>query len=234
MIRLILISALIGLGMYFFATWRSRQQLDAEATPLAVPEIKRAVARLAPVIGVEHIPVNVLPMGEVNGLAAPDGRVFITQGFLDKHRLGEITADEIASVVAHELGHVALGHSKKRMITFAGQNALNTALAIVLARFIPFFGIYIANFITRILVAGLSRADEYEADAYAAALMTKAGIGVGPQLSLFEKLGLLGPKVKPSSWLMSHPDTKDRIAAIERLSEVWNPAIPISDQRPET
>jgi len=41
-------------------------------------------------------------------------------------------AAELASVIAHELGHVALGHSRRRMIDFSGQNAMRTALAMVL------------------------------------------------------------------------------------------------------
>ena len=74
------------------------------------------------------------------------------------------------------------------------------------------------------LAARLSRSDEYEADAYAAALLTKAGIGTSPQKSLFEKLeGLTGTMggVAPA-WLMSHPKTTDRIAAIEQLESEWS------------
>ena len=42
-------------------------------------------------------------------------------------------------MIAHELGHVALGHSRRRMIDFSGQNALRTALTWCLGRFIPVF-----------------------------------------------------------------------------------------------
>ncbi|MEM9268820.1 MAG: M48 family metalloprotease, partial [Pseudomonadota bacterium] len=73
------------------------------------------------------------------------------------------------------------------------------------------------------LAARLSRQDEYEADAYAAALLTKAGIGVGPQITLFEKLEQLTGTSGQLAWLMSHPKTADRIAAIERLKEGWQP-----------
>ncbi|NIL97560.1 MAG: M48 family metalloprotease, partial [Planctomycetales bacterium] len=80
----------------------------------------------------------------VNGLAAPDGRIFITRGFFNKYRAGEVTADELASVIAHELGHVALGHTRRRMIDFSGQNALRTALGMILSRLLPGFGVYVA------------------------------------------------------------------------------------------
>ena len=129
----------------------------------------------------------------------------------------------MASVIAHELGHVALGHSKRRMIDFSGQNALRTALIMILGRFIPVIGVWIANSLAGLLMAGLSRSDEYEADAYAAALLTKAGIGIEPQKSLFRKLDTLTEQragVVPA-WLLSHPKTDQRIAALEKLEARW-------------
>lgn len=178
--------------------------------------------RLARVLDVPKVPVFVYQVDVVNGLAAPDGRVFITEGFLNKYRLGEVSAEEITSVIAHELGHVAMGHARKRLIDFSGQNAVRTVLAMVLGRFIPFVGIYIANALTQALAAGMSRADEFEADAYAAALMSKAGLGVGPQISLFEKLDQMSPAGGTPAWMLSHPKTPARIAAIEKLRNGWD------------
>ena len=160
----------------------------------------------------------------MNGLAAPDGRIFITRGFYRKFSNGEVSAEEMASVIAHELGHVALGHARRRMIDFSGQNALRAALMMLLNRFIPFIGAWIANMLTHLLASRLSRGDEYEADEYAAALLTKAGIGIGPQKSLFHKLEDLTQQragVTPA-WLMSHPKTDERIAALEALEQRWS------------
>jgi putative metalloprotease len=74
------------------------------------------------------------------------------------------------------------------------------------------------------LTARLSRSDEYEADAYASALMIKAGIGTGPQKTLFTKLDkLTGARgAKQPAWLLSHPKTPERIAAIEANEIKWN------------
>jgi len=109
------------------------------------------------------------------------------------------------------------------MMDVSGQNALRTALGMVLSRFIPGVGMWIANMLTTLLAARLSRGDEYEADAYAAALLTKAGIGIAPQISLFHKLDALTEQragVVPA-WLMSHPKTGDRIKALKALDERW-------------
>ena len=220
----ILLALLYGLAMYRVSVWRTHRELDAKSTELADARLKHLTDRLAAALGLARIPVYIYEIDPVNGLAAPDGRIFITRGFYRKYRNGEVTGEEMASVIAHELGHAALGHARRRMLDFSGQNALRTALVMVLGRIIPVAGVWIANALTGLLAARLSRGDEYEADEYAAALLTKAGIGVGPQKSLFTKLEKLTQSragVTPA-WLMSHPRTDERIAALDRLEARWN------------
>lgn len=180
--------------------------------------------RMARALDIPRIKVHIYEVAPVNGLAAPDGRIFITRGFYNQFKAGAVTAEELASVIAHELGHVALGHSRRRMIDFSGQNAMRAALGMVLGRLIPGIGIWLANMVTTMLAARLSRGDEYEADAYAAALLTKAGIGVRPQISLFEKLEALTQSNHGTvpAWLMSNPKTQDRITALKVLQNRWD------------
>ena len=219
----ILLAVLYALAMYRFSAWRTARELDARSTELADPRLKQLTDQMAAALELPRIKVHVYEIDPVNGLAAPDGRIFITRGFFRKYQQGEVTAEELASVIAHELGHVALGHSRRRMIDFSGQNALRTALAMIFARFLPGIGIHIANALTTLLAARLSRGDEYEADAYAAALLAKSGIGTGPQKSLFRKLAALTEQRAGASpaWLMSHPKTDARVAAIEALEARW-------------
>ncbi len=128
----ILLAILYALAMYRFSAWRTARELDAKSTELADPMLKTLTDRMAAALDLPRIRVHIYEIEPVNGLAAPDGRIFITRGFFKKYRAGEVSADEMASVIAHELGHVALGHSRRRMIDFSGQNALRTALAMVL------------------------------------------------------------------------------------------------------
>ena len=219
----ILLAIGYALVMYLFSSWRTKRELDAHSTELADPKLKTLTDHFAGAVGVPAIKVHIYEIEPVNGLAAPDGRIFITRGFYNKYRAGEVTAAEMASVIAHELGHVALGHTRKRMIDFSGTNAIRMALAAVFNRFLPGLGVLIANALTSLLASKLSRNDEYEADAYASALMVKAGIGTAPQKSLFQKLEALTQARAGTApaWLMSHPKTADRIAAIERLEKAW-------------
>ena len=219
----ILLAVLYGLVMYRFSIWRTSKELDEKSTELADPILKSLTEDMARALDIPRIKVNIYEIDPVNGLAAPDGRIFITRGFFNKYRAGEVTAAELASVIAHELGHVALGHSRRRMIDFSGQNAMRTALAMILNRFLPGVGMFIANALMSLLAAKLSRSDEYEADAYATALLIKSGIGADPQISLFHKLETLaGAKgATPPAWTLSHPITAERIKAIETNAEIW-------------
>lgn len=212
-----------ALLMLRFSVWQTQRMLNSNSKPLLDAEITDLAARLAQALDVTAIRVHVFEVDAVNGLAAPDGRIFLTRGFLAARARGVVTAEELASVIAHELGHVALGHLRRRMIDFTGQNAVFVVLSAFLNRFLPFIGIWIANLISTALMARLSRRDEFEADAYASALLTKAGIGTAPQKSLFHKLDAL-TKARGAEipvWLRSHPHTEERIAAIEAMEARW-------------
>ncbi|MCA3441643.1 MAG: M48 family metallopeptidase [Rhodobacter sp.] len=219
----ILLTLAYGLAMYRFSVWRTLKTLDANSRILDEPEITALTTRMAQALDLPQVTVHLYDVDIVNGLAAPDGRVFLTRGFLNQYRSGKVTAEELASVIAHELGHVALGHARRRMIDFTGQNALMMILSTFLSRLIPGVGVLIARTITVALAAHLSRSDEHEADAYASALLVKSGIGTGAQKSLFHKLGALtgSPASGIPAWLMSHPGTEDRIRAIEAREARW-------------
>lgn len=224
MIKLLL-PILLAVGwayaMHRMSIGRLSADLDQNSKPIDDPELEAIVRRIGRQVEIDHLQAHMYRMDAINGLAAPDGRIFITTGLFERYKRGEVTAGEVAAVIAHELGHVARGHHKRRMIDWTGQNAARMALGMVLSRVIPFIGFYIANILSSLLMAKLSRRDEFEADEYASALMMSAGLGVGPQISLFQKLAKLSPSGKGVAWLMSHPPTEDRIAAIEARSQKW-------------
>ncbi|MCP5038505.1 MAG: M48 family metallopeptidase [Rhodobacteraceae bacterium] len=219
----ILLALLYGWIMYRFSTWRTARTLDAQSSELVDPKLKALTDRMAGALDLPRIKVFIYEIPQVNGLAAADGRIFITRGFFDKYTKGEVTGAEMASVIAHELGHVALGHARRRMIDFSGQNALRTAMAMIFSRFLPGLGGYLASFLTTLLAARLSRSDEFEADAYASALLMKSGIGTKAQKSLFTKLDQLTSAAGTGTpaWLLSHPKSEVRIKAIEDNEAKW-------------
>ena len=160
----IVLAGLYGIVMFQFSAWSMKRQLSQQSNPLLDPNLEKIMLKFADVLEVEKIRINIFETEPINGLAAPDGRIFITRGFYKKYQNGDITVEEISSVVAHELGHVALGHIRRRMIDFSGQNAVRAALGALLSRLVPGLGGMIASIIGNLLMAKLSRQDEYEAD----------------------------------------------------------------------
>lgn len=217
----ILLALVIGYVSYMFSAYRSKRDLSRNSTPLQDLALEKLLRQMAKALDIAHVKVMIYEIEPVNGLAAPDGRIFITRGLFDKYRSGEISAAELASVVAHELGHIALGHSRRRLVDFGGQNMMRAVLMGVVGRYVPIIGSYIANFLVHMLAASLSRKDEYEADAYGAALLLKSGIGLSAQISMFNKLERWGQRGGVPAWLLSHPETTRRISEIEKLKAEW-------------
>ncbi|MDG1936910.1 MAG: M48 family metallopeptidase [Paracoccaceae bacterium] len=218
----ILLALLYGLGMYWFSTMRLRKTLDDQSAELLDPSLQPVLNEMAKALEVDRVKVHLYEVDPINGLASPDGRIFITRGFYEKYKSRDVNAKEIAAVIAHELGHIALGHSRRRMIDFSSQNAIRAAMGMILGRFLPGIGNWVANIFANLLMAKLSRSDEYEADEYASALLIKSGIGTKPQITLFEKLeALTGQTGRMPAWLLSHPATEDRIKTIQKREQKW-------------
>ena len=94
----ILLIVLYAVAMWLLSAWRLRQQLTANSTPLNDPRLSAALDRLGRAMGIGPVKAHVFEIKPVNGLAAPDGRVFLTRGFLDQFDAGRVTEAELASV----------------------------------------------------------------------------------------------------------------------------------------
>lgn len=218
----ILLPVVFGLVSYQLSAWRTQRLLARQSTPLHDADIDHCLDDFAQVLKLDGVEAHIYEISPINGLAAPNGQVYVTRGLFNCYRRGEVSAPELASVIAHELGHVALGHTRRRMADFAGQNAARLALGMVLNRFLPGLGHALAAGLVRLIASRMSRSDEYAADTYASALMIKAGLGTAPQISLLSKLDhLTGDGGGTIAWLMSHPKTDKRIEEIRKREKSW-------------
>ena len=220
-ITLILVVLFFYLGFLYSSKAMSRK-LKKNSFPLKDPIFQAHLDGFCKALNLNHLQIKILDDKQINGLVAPDGTIYITQGFFDKYSSGQVSSAEIATVIAHELGHLALGHTKKRMVTFSAISALTFALSTFLSRLVPYIGSIIGRYLSQLILAGLSRKDEFEADAYASALLVKTGIGIVPQISLLEKINSLTGAITPKiTWTMSHPSPIERVKAIKKLASGW-------------
>ena len=100
-----------ALLMLRFSVWQTQRMLNSNSKPLLDAEITDLAARLAQALDVTAIRVHVFEVDAVNGLAAPDGRIFLTRGFLAARARGEVTDEDLASVIANgQIDGKPLGH----------------------------------------------------------------------------------------------------------------------------
>jgi len=164
------------------------KKLEKKSQIFHDPVIDNYLMKFKSLLNLRNLKVFVLNEKQINGLVTPNGNIYITQGFIDQYRAGKVSGVELTTVIAHELGHLALGHTKKRLITFSAISAISMVVSTILSRLIPYLGSIIGRYLSQVLISGLSRKDEFEADAYASALLIKSDIGIAPQVSLLRKL----------------------------------------------
>lgn len=227
----LLLPILMVAGLYVWFRVRAQMSghaLRSQSKPLQNDQLEGLFQRLAHAAEIDRVDVRVLPDKNPNGLATDTGEIYVTQGFIDCFKRGEVSARELASVAAHELGHLALGHMRRRALQVGGIQAVQVALVGVMGRLIPFVGGYLTLWVLNLVTARLSRHDEFEADAYATALMVRSGIGAEHQAVLLEKLPDLLPGAGGShSWLSSHPPAEQRAEAIRQNAARWDGHAPI-------
>jgi predicted Zn-dependent protease len=147
---------------------------------------------------------------EVNGFALPGGFVYVTRPLLD---FCNWDPDEVAFVLAHEMGHVALFHAIDRLMA----NSMLSTAAGRLTRAGGVFGQHLATLASALLHQGYSREQELDADRLGVRLMAHAGFSPGAVVALLERLGeLSGERSTVVQYFSSHPPPAERIRSVQK------------------
>jgi len=133
---------------------------------------------------------------EINAFSLPGGYVYIFKELFDL-----LDDDELAFVLAHEIGHIVSRHHIKRLQAAMGYNLVLIASAAAPSD--PGFTNGVAFALAQILVA-YSREDEFNADELAVRYCKAAGFDPSSGISLLEKLYAEDKKKNTSTFLLSH------------------------------
>lgn len=222
-LKLLIFLLPLGFAIYRYShsARHASAQIRARSEPLRDPRLVLMTHKLAQTLEIPPPRIYVEGSPAINAMVMPDGQIFLTRGMVSAYEAGHFSAEEIASVIAHELGHVALGHTDKRTIDFAKQHAMRTGLVMVFSRLIPVIGPWVGNILFTAASTRLPRQNEFDADAYASAVLEKSGIGITPQITIFEKLDAAERADVTPVWLRGHPPMRDRIEAIRRNMATW-------------
>lgn len=145
---------------------------------------------------------------DLNAMALPDGRVFITSKMAT-----EVTDDELAFVIGHELTHIKEKHAQRQMERANGGAILGAILVGVLGG--DGGDIRLGADIAGSLALGhYSQKDEYKADAGGVRLMARCGYDPSRAADAMQRLldlyGRGDAKMPVLGWFATHPDTKNR------------------------
>ena len=158
--------------------------------------------------------VNLLGSTQINAFCMPGGKIAFYSGILTKL---ELTDDEVAMVMGHEIAHALREHARER----AGKSMATNGLSRLGGALISgYFGIdsritdAVAQQGAQLLTLKFSREDESEADLVGMELAARAGFNPRAGVSLWQKMSAAN-KGAPPQWLSTHPSGSARIKDIE-------------------
>jgi len=148
---------------------------------------------------------------EMNAFTIPGGRIYIFSGLMDKLD----TDDQIASVLAHEIGHCSARHTVKKFQAAMGYDLIGSIILGQVGNGAKEIASMSSNMIMSVVFSAYGRQDEYEADRLGIKYLHLSRYDPNASVTtlkvlLDESKGAGAPTV-----LQSHPHLSDRIKAAE-------------------
>jgi predicted Zn-dependent protease len=153
--------------------------------------------------------INLLGSQQLNAFCMPGGKIAFYYGILQQLQL---TDDEVATIMGHEMAHALREHARERMgktaATRIGASVLSSVLGLGSA------GDTLLNMGGQLLTLKFSRDDESEADIVGMDLAARAGYNPRAGVTLWQKM-LQASKGAPPQFMSTHPAGATRIRDIE-------------------
>jgi len=161
----------------------------------------------------QHYKVTMLNSQSINAFALPTGQIYVTRGLIALAN----DESELASVLAHEMGHVIARHAEQREEEARNADIASRTIADVVSD--PEVGA-LALAKSKLKLASFSRSQEFEADAIGIGIAARAGYDPYGAVRFLtsmehnselkaEQTGAINPAAP--DFLSSHPATPERI-----------------------
>ena len=186
-----------------------------------VDMVNRVAARLQPVVTVPNAKWEFVVFEDPapNAFALPGGKVGVHTG------LFQVVENEsqVAAVIGHELAHVTLRHSGKRLSRNMVRSTLGGIAGLLLQRKTGMDG-RVAQQVTQgavtLSVLQFSRTQEFEADRNGTIYMARAGYDPREAVNLWKRMAAWKAKAgatAPPTFLSSHPMDEQRIQGLQSV-----------------
>jgi beta-barrel assembly-enhancing protease len=152
-----------------------------------------------------HYRISIIESDEINAFTLPGGNIFIFSGLIDASE----SPEEVAAVLAHEIGHAEQRHVVKKLT----KELSITAIVAVLSGGDPSV---ITTIMKDLLSNTFSRDQEREADQFALALLEKSSVDPYSLATFFKRLNDKDLSYnKNLEIVMTHPHNDSRIEQVE-------------------
>ena len=159
---------------------------------------------------------KVVDSSEINAFALPGGYVYVTRGLLATLN----NEAELAGVLGHEIAHVTQHHGAKQLVRVIGTQILAIGAAIASPKNAGDM-LVATSLLFRQINLGYGREAELESDTHGIYTAHMAGYdprSMGKFLENLRQHGIMSGQAY-HSFQATHPDTKDRIVKVAKLSE---------------
>lgn len=148
---------------------------------------------------------------EVNAFALPGGYIYVNRGLVDKVD----NDDQLAGVLAHEIGHIVARHSIKKLQAINSYYLLRILVAAT-PQAAQLSGEADEAFVQ--IMLGYSREDELLADQLSARYAALAGYDPHGMINFLEKLQEMDRRkpLQPKSYYKTHPYIPDRLRVVRQ------------------
>jgi predicted Zn-dependent protease len=193
---------------------KMKQEMPVERDPTETRYLRCVATQLTSVVSgpdlPEHWEVVVFRDDSANAFALPGGKIGVNTGMLNVAR----TPGELATVIAHEIGHVVANHTNERLST---TSLTEGALQILAGASGPEqqqlmsvlgLGAQVG------LLLPFNRTQESEADAIGLQIMARAGFDPRESVALWREMQQASGG-EPPEFLSTHPSSEARIQALE-------------------
>ena len=199
---------------------KARADGKLNADPEMVRRVQRIAERIIPNVAAFRSDavqwqweVNVEQNSALNAYCAPGGKIMFFSGIIEELQL---TDDQIAAIMGHEIAHALREHGREQMSKVYGQQIGASVVSLLTGgEYDKYINLGMEGFGVFVNLPN-SRAAETEADAIGLELAARSGYDPAAAIELWQKMAAAN-NGEPPQFLSTHPSSSTRIAELRAL-----------------